>query len=391
MTEVWVTGISLGSALGPTLLQSWATLLQGKSGISIQQPFIDLPPYPLGRVSDQPTRLNDLLDSALQDLLVDAQISPSPNAVWGVAVGSSRGYQAELEALAHHWHGHRTNPSASEWMLSYGQSPASQVAQRIQVCGPIVSPRAACATGLWAIAQGVELIRTGQCDVVVAGAADAPITPLTLAGFERMGALAHDGAYPFDQKRSGFVLGEGVGLMILERRDHAEARGARPYGQVLGFGLTCDADHISSPKPDRSGAITAIQDCLQRSRLSPRQVDFIHAHGTGTRLNDQAEAEIIQSHFPASVAVSSTKGATGHSLGASGAMGAIFCLMALHHQILPPCVGLQNSPYPLSLIRQAQSASIQVALCFSFGFGGQNAVLAVARSTFTHENSKGLL
>lgn len=383
MTEVWVTGMSLSSALGPTLLEGWAALLQGKSGISIQQPFSDLPPYPLGLVSDRPNSANNLLDSALQDLLEDAHLSPSPRATWGVAVGSSRGYQAELEAFAHRWYRHRTNPSASEWMLSYGQSPATRVAQCLQVCGPIVSPRAACATGLWAITQGVELIRTGECDVAIAGAVEAPITPLTLAGFDRMGALAHDGAYPFDRARSGFVLGEGVGLMVLERRDRAEQRGAKPYGQVLDFGLTCDAEHMSSPATDRKGAIAAIQDCLQRSHLTPAQVDFIHAHGTGTRLNDRAEAEIVRSLFSANVAVSSTKGATGHTLGASGAMGAIFCLMALHHQVVPPCVGLQNSAYALNLIRKAQNASIQVAICFSFGFGGQNAVLAFARPTVT--------
>jgi 3-oxoacyl-[acyl-carrier-protein] synthase II len=383
MTEVWVTGLSLGSALGPTLLQSWTALLQGKSGISVQQPFLGLPPYPLGLVSDRPMSLNDLLDVALEDVLRDARLSPTPHTGWGVAVGSSRGYQAELEALAYRWHHHQTGPSASEWMLSYGQSPATWVAQRLQVCGPIASPRAACATGLWAIAQGAELIRTGQCDLVVAGAVEAPITPLTLAGFEQMGALAHDGAYPFDQKRSGFVLGEGAGLMILERRDRAEARGARPYGQVLGFGLTCDANHISSPAPDRRGAIAAIQDCLQRSHLEPKQVDFIHAHGTGTRLNDRAEAEMIRSLFSTNVAVSSTKGATGHTLGASGAMGSIFCLMALYRQIVPPCVGLQNPAYSLNLIRKAQNISMQVAICFSFGFGGQNAALAFARQTVT--------
>jgi 3-oxoacyl-[acyl-carrier-protein] synthase II len=375
--------MSLSSALGPTLLQGWAALLQGESGISVQQPFSDLPPYPLGLVSDRPSSANDLLDSALEDLLEDAHLSPSPPATWGVTVSSSRGYQAELEALAHRWHRDRTVPPLPEWMLSYGQSPATRVAQRLQACGPIASPRAACATGLWAIAQGAELIRTGQCDVVVTGAVEAPITPLTLTGFDRMGALAHDGAHPFDRERSGFVLGEGVGLMVLERRDRAEARGAKPYGQVLGFGLTCDAEHISSPALDRRGAIATIQDCLQRSHLTPARVDFIHAHGTGTRLNDRAEAEIIQSLFPANVAVSSTKGATGHTLGASGAMGAIFCLMALHHQIVPPCVGLQNSAYSLNLIRQAQNASVQIAICFSFGFGGQNAVLAFARPTVT--------
>jgi 3-oxoacyl-[acyl-carrier-protein] synthase II len=365
--------MSLCSALGPTLQQSWLALLDGKTGILTHQPFAGLSAYPLGLVGKHPASLNALLADALKAVLADARCFP--DAAWGVTVGSSRGYQAEFEDWARK--AHERIPLDSSWALSYGQSPASYIAQKLQLCGPILSPRSACATGLWAVAQGVELIRTGQCEVVIAGAVEAPVTPLTLAGFDRMGALAHKGCYPFDQNRAGFVLGEGVGLLVLERRDHAQARGAKPYGQVLGFGLTCDAEHITAPAKGREGAIAAIQSCLKRSHLSPSQVDYIHAHGTGTALNDQAEADILQSLFP-SVAVSSTKGATGHTLGASGALGAIFCLMALHHQILPPCVGLQKPAFPLNLVTQALSASIQIAACFSFGFGGQNTAIAFA-------------
>ncbi len=377
MTEVWVTGMSLCSVLGPTLQQSWTALLHGKTGLSIHQPFRELPAYPLGLMGRKPIHLNQLLTKALTDVLTDSGVSPQSS--WGISVGSSRGYQAEFEDLAHK--AHKGIALDASWLVSYGQSPASYIAQQLQLCGPILSPRAACATGLWAIAQGVELIRTGQCEVAIVGAAEAPITPLTLAGFDQMGALSHQGCYPFDQNRSGFVLGEGIGLLMLERRDHAEARGAKRYGQVLGFGLTCDAEHMTSPAKGRGGAIAAIQDCLKRSHLSPGQVDYIHAHGTGTSLNDQAEAEIIQSLFPR-VAVSSTKGATGHTLGASGALGAIFCLMALQHQILPPCVGLKETDFPLNLVTQSLSLSIQTAACFSFGFGGQNAAIAFANPAF---------
>jgi 3-oxoacyl-[acyl-carrier-protein] synthase II len=247
--------------------------------------------------------------------------------------------------------------------------------------GPILSPRAACATGLWAIAQGVELIHSGQCDWVIAGAVEAPVTLLTLAGFRQMGVLATAAALPFDQARTGFALGEGAALLVLERSEHAQQRGAKSYGSVLGFGLGNAAHHISTPEPQQQAAITTVQDCLRRSQLVPQQVQYIHAHGTGTLLNDAAEAHLIQHLFPHQPAISSTKGATGHILGASGALGAVFCLMALHQQILPPCVGLKTPAYPLNLVSQAQSADLQVALCLGFGFGGQNAVVAFGRST----------
>jgi 3-oxoacyl-[acyl-carrier-protein] synthase II len=378
MTDVWVTGMGLCSALGKTLTQSWSALVRTQSGILLQQPFKTLPPFPLAMMGEQPAELDRLLNAALTDLLQTTQTQPSDCKHWGVAVGSSRGYQAEFEQLAERWHREAALPSASNWHWLYGQSPAAHVAQKLGIAGPVLAPRAACATGLWAIAQGVELIRSGQCDAVITGAAEAPITPLTLAGFQRMGALAKDGAYPFDRRRQGFVLGEGAALLLLERREFAEQRGTRPYAQVLGFGLTNDAHHVNAPSQNLDAAIAAIRSCLTRSDLHPDQVDYIHAHGTATRLNDAAEALLIQSLFPRRAAISSTKGATGHTLGASGAIGAAFCASALHHQQYPPCTGIQQPAYDLNLVLQSQKAPMKTALCLSFGFGGQNAAIAFA-------------
>jgi 3-oxoacyl-[acyl-carrier-protein] synthase II len=380
MTDVWVTGMGLRCALGPTLPQSWQALLKGTCGIKPQAPFVTLSSYPLGLISDAPTQLTPLIAAVVQEAIADARFlpNPDPSARWGVVVGSSRGYQADLEKLMGSGRVSDANLEAS-WLHLYGQSPAVQVARQIRQVGPVLSPRVACSTGIWAIAQAVELIQTGQCDVVIAGAAEAPITPLTLAGFQKMGALAKIGAFPFDQHRTGFALAEGAALLVLERSDHAERRGVRPYGQVLGFGLTNDAYHCSAPDPDWTTAKIAVQDCLTRSHLLPHQVGYIHAHGTGTALNDAREAAMIQDMFPATTAVSSTKGATGHTLGASGALGAVFCLMALYKQILPPCVGLSCPAYDLNWVFEARPAVLDAALCFSFGFGGQNAAIALAR------------
>jgi 3-oxoacyl-[acyl-carrier-protein] synthase II len=157
---------------------------------------------------------------------------------------------------------------------------------------------AACATGIWAIAQGFELIQTGQCQRVIAGAVEAPITPLTLAGFDRMGALASTGSYPFDRNREGLVLGEGGAVLVLESAQLAKQRSASVYGQLLGFGLTCDAHNVSSPAPGGKSAIAAVKQCLERSHLSPTDINYIHAHGTSTQLNDQNEAQLIQCLFP---------------------------------------------------------------------------------------------
>jgi 3-oxoacyl-[acyl-carrier-protein] synthase II len=192
-----------------------------------------------------------------------------------------------------------------------------------------------------------------------------------------MGALSPQGAYPFDRHRSGLVLGEGAAVLLMESLDSAQRRGARIYGRVLSFGLSADGHHVSAPDPTSVGAIAAVKQCLQRAQLPPSTIGYIHAHGTATQLNDRNEAHLIQQVFPQGVPVSSTKGATGHTLGASGALGASICLMALKEQRLPPCTGLTEPDFDLDLVTTTRSAPIQQALCLSFGFGGQNAALAL--------------
>jgi 3-oxoacyl-[acyl-carrier-protein] synthase II len=376
MDEIWITGLGLCSALGPSLELSWAALLQGKSGIRPHQPFPEQRVFPLGLVGDRPAKVNDLLDGALRDLKQSGAIENLPlNESLGIVVGSSRGYQAELEQLRQN---RLQESSLLDWNDYYSASPGQHIAQRLGGLACIhPSPRAACATGLWAIAQGMDLIQRGVCDRVLVGAVEAPVTPMTLAGFEKMGALAQISAHPFDQNRDGFVLAEGAALLMLERRSTAEHRAVKPYARVLGAGFSNDAYHLSTPHPHGEGAIAAIQKCLDCSRRCVTAVDYIHAHGTATLYNDQMEANLIQSCFPVRTAVSSTKGATGHTLGASGAIGVAICAMALHQQVLPPCVGLEKPEFPIHCISQAETAPLKTVLCLSFGFGGQNGAIAL--------------
>ncbi|WP_347277503.1 beta-ketoacyl-ACP synthase [Pseudanabaena sp. FACHB-2040] len=377
--EVVVTGVGLMSALGPDAASNWSRLLLGETAIALRQPFAELPVVPLALIGKHPARLQDLVDQAVDEALQDAQIS-LPQLDCGVVIGSSRSHQVVWEKMAAETFEHGQPPAGDEWLASLPHMAAINTARRLGTLGPVQAPMAACATGLWAIFQGWELIRRGQCDRVLAGAVEAPITPLALAGFERMGALAQQGCYPFDLGREGLVLGEGAAVLVLESAALAQARGAHSYGKILGVGLTADGHHLSAPDPQRQSSEAALRACLRQAHLLPSEVGYLHAHGTSTRLNDAHEAALIQQVFPADVAVSSTKGSTGHTLGASGAIGTVFCLLALQNQVLPPCVGLAQPAFPLNFVRQATPQATQVALCLSFGFGGQNAVLALGSS-----------
>lgn len=381
MVKVVVTGIGLISALGGSLEESWQNLIAGKSGIRLHQPFPEITPLPLGLISQQPSELTMLTQMVVASALQDSELVTHA-ADCAVVIGSSRSYQASWEILARQMYGDVANlpiSSFGNWLDTLPHMNAIAAARQIGASGIVLAPMAACATGIWAIAQAALLIKTGQCQQAIAGAVEAPITPLTLAGFRQMGALAKTGAYPFDLHRQGLVLGEGAAVFVLESAEFAKQRQAKVYGEILGFGLTNDAYHINSPEPEGKSAIAAIKQCLERSCLSPADIDYIHAHGTATQLNDQMESMVIQRMFPQRVAVSSTKGSSGHTLGASGALGVAFSLMALKHQILPPCVGLQQPEFDLDLVTAARLSKIRQVLCLSFGFGGQNAAIALAR------------
>lgn len=380
--KVLVTGIGLVSALGGSLEDSWKNLLAGKSGIRLHQPFPEIKPLPLGLIAQQPSELAMLTQMVVTSALQDAGLVPSL-ADCAVVIGSSRSYQASWEMLARQMYKDAENLPVSDfgnWLEILPHINAIAAARQIGATGMVLAPMAACATGIWSIAQAALLIQTGQCQQAIAGAVEAPITPLTLAGFQQMGALAKTGAYPFDLQREGLVLGEGAAVFVLESAKLAKQRQAKVYGEILGFGLTNDAYHSNSPEPEGKSAIAAIKQCLERSCLSPADIDYIHAHGTATQLNDQMESMVIQCLFPQGVAVSSTKGSTGHTLGASGALGVAFSLMALKHQILPPCVGLQQPEFDLEIVTAARLSKIRQVLCLSFGFGGQNVAIALAKS-----------
>ncbi len=396
MNRVVVTGIGLISALGNNLEDSWRRLVAGECGIKQRQLFPELQSLPFGLIGDdRPAELRYLTQQVVTFALQDASLVP-PLPDCGVVIGSSRSYQAEWEKMAKRMYEDKeTRRQGDKETRGQGDnkenfSPplpllsnlphmnAIAAAKIVGATGTVLAPMAACATGIWALFQGFNLIKSGRCQRVVAGAVEAPITPLTIAGFDRMGALAKTGAYPFDVNREGLVLGEGGAVFVLESAELARRRGAKIYGEILDFGLTADAYHSNQPHPEGKGAISAVKECLHRAHISPKDIDYIHAHGTATQMNDRVENKLIQTIFDKKVAISSTKGSTGHTVGASGALGVAFTLMSFKHQILPPCVGLKESEFDLNLVREARQSHIQRAMCFSFGFGGQNAVAVLS-------------
>ncbi|MGB3206403.1 MAG: beta-ketoacyl-ACP synthase [Crinalium sp.] len=399
MVEVVITGVGLISALG-NLENTWKSLIAGKSGIIPRQIFTELPIFPLALIGKIPNNLTNITELVVAAALKDADLLP-PLINCGVVIGSSRSCQASWEELARQFYSssqqklgcqdfnstvsltslaQENTTKLEHWLDTLPNFAAIATARQIISTAPVLAPMAACATGIWAIAQAYNLIQTGQCQRVIAGAVEAAITPLTLAGFDKMGALAKTGAYPFDKHREGLVLGEGGAVFVLETAELARRRAAKIYGQVLGFGLTADAYHVCATDSRGRSAIAAVKQCLERSKISPMDIDYIHAHGTATQLNDQHEAQLIKYLFPQNVPVSSTKGATGHTLGASGALGVAFCLMAMKSNLLPPSVGLTQPEFDLNFVTVGQSREVQKTLCLSFGFGGQNAVVALSKA-----------
>ena len=375
--DVVITGIGLSSCLG-SLQTTWSSILEKKSGIESLQIFDQLPPYPLGLIDSQVSHISGLIRQILLDTLQDAGLQ-IPLHQTGVVIGSSRGCQAIWEQLATQIYYDQSSNLQNNWLSTLPQQPAIITGNYLRTTAPVLAPMAACATGMWALARGYELIKTGRCQRVIAGAVETPISPLTIAAFERMGALANTGCYPFDRSREGLVLGEGGAMFVLETAELAIGRQAKVYGRIKGFGLTCDAYHVSAPQAVNGSAARAIKQSLERSNLEAREINYIHAHGTSTILNDRHEAQLIRHIFPQRIAVSSSKGATGHTLGASGAINTALTLMAMKHSYLPPCVGLQDLEFDLDVVAQPRKAEINYAMCFSFGFGGQNAVITLSK------------
>ncbi len=261
---------------------------------------------------------------------------------------------------------------------------AGQVAIALGIHGPGFSVASACATGSHAIGEAMRMIERGHADVVLAGGSEAALTSLCLAAFRRMGALSPNGvSRPFDARRDGFVMGEGAGVLVLEDEEHARARGATVYGRIVGYGASNDAFDMVQPDEDGLGALVAMRAALADAGLSPSDIDFISAHGTGTPINDRIETLAIRELFGSDAPpVSSTKSAIGHLLGAAGATEALVCVETLRRGVLPPTINYEEPDPDCDLDYVTEGArpapGIKLALSNSFGFGGQNACLAIA-------------
>ncbi|MCP3466908.1 beta-ketoacyl-ACP synthase II [Bradyrhizobium sp. CCGUVB23] len=258
--------------------------------------------------------------------------------------------------------------------------------------GPNHSVVTACSTGAHAIGDAARLIALGDADVMVAGGAESPISRIGIAGFNAARALStgfnetpEKASRPYDKDRDGFVMGEGAGVVILEELEHARRRGAKIYAEVIGYGLSGDAYHITSPSPDGDGGFRSMSAALKRAGLTPADLDYINAHGTSTPLGDEIElgaVERLLGNAASKVAMSSTKSSTGHLLGAAGAIEAIFAMLAIRDNIAPPTINLDHPSVEtaIDLVPQAaKKREINVALSNSFGFGGTNASVIVRR------------
>ena len=274
---------------------------------------------------------------------------------------------------------------------------AGHLSIKYGLTGPNHAASTACTTGLHSIGDAMRFIQYGDADVMLAGGTEACIHPLTLAGFARARSLAtkyndspHEASRPFDRGRDGFVIGEGAGMMVLETLDHAQARGARIYAEVKGYGLSGDANHLTAPPEAGTGAALCMRRALAHARVEPGAVDYVNAHATSTQLGDVAEARAIQHVLGegSSASVSSCKGAFGHLLGAAGAVEAIATVMAIHEGVIPPTLNLHDPDTDDGKLNidyvgtEARKKEVNVALANSFGFGGTNASICFARCTY---------
>jgi 3-oxoacyl-[acyl-carrier-protein] synthase II len=320
-------------------------------------------------------------DSGLSDQQVNKEMM-------GVIIGSGMGGLESIE----YYHGALLKGGGRKISpffipMTIGNMASGYVAIKFGAMGPNLCITTACASGAHSIGEAYRYIQNGLAEVVFAGGGESTITPLALAGFANMKALSSQNdnprraSRPFDLNRDGFVMGEGAGILILESYEHAKARGARIYAEIIGYGANGDAYHITAPSPEGKGAVQCMNKAIKDAGISLQEVDYINAHGTSTKYNDQVETLAIKTVFAEhayKLFVSSTKGATGHLLGAAGAVEAIFTVLALYNGVIPPTINYET-PDPECDLNYVPNLpvkkDIKVGMSNSFGFGGTNAVL----------------
>ena len=410
--RVVVTGGAVVSALGCDLAEFWDRLCAGKSGVGPIRRF-DPSEFKVtfaGEVPNwDPTEHIDLAAKELrrQDRFVQFAVVAADKAIrqsgidfkqgdayrHGVLIGSGIGGLNEIEEQ-HTTLFDRGPSRVSPFMIPklMVNAASGNVSVTWGLRGPNSAVATACASATNAIGDAYKLIQNGLADVMVTGGSEAAITPMGLSGFGRMGALStrndapEKASRPWDQGRDGFVLAEGAGILVLEEYEHAKRRGAHILAEMLGYGMSADASHMTAPDPEGRGAARAMQAAIQDAGLNPQDIQYVNAHGTSTPLGDKAEVVAIKTVFgphAKKLAVSSTKSQIGHLLGASGGVEFVVCVLALQHQTLPPTINLDN-PDPecdLDFVpHEARQGKLSAVLKNSFGFGGHNACLVVGRA-----------
>jgi 3-oxoacyl-[acyl-carrier-protein] synthase II len=401
-----ITGIGALTPLGLSAPETWRGLVQGRSGIRKIESFdaSNLPVRIAGEVQGfdpepllgtkrarRTARFSQLAVAAAREAVADAQldVAANPDAV-GVLVNSAVGGLPETEEnVAAMLHGGPREVSqywVPEMILNM---PACEVAIDLKAHGPVSASALACASGTAALLDARRLIMSGEADVVIAGGTDAGITPTMLAGLAKMGPLSErndepaQASRPFDADRDGFVFGEGAVVLVVESAEYAQAREASTYGSLAGGALTSDAFHMSAPEPSGIHAARAIELALKHSRTTPEQLDYICAHGTGTRANDTAETRAIKlalGEVAERVPASSPKSMVGHLIGAAGALSVMACLLAMRDSVLPPTINLHTADPDCDLDYvplEARPAQVRTAAANAFGFGGQNCVVVL--------------
>jgi len=406
MRRVVVTGLGTLSPVGNTADEFWSSLVQGRSGVGMITKF-DTAGYPT-RIAGEVRNFDPLdfvdkkearrLDPYLQYAVASSVLAVQDAALdtdkidgsrFGVLIGSGIGGISTL--LESHRNLIEKGPDrVSPFFIPMiiANMASGLVSIRFGARGPNSSVVTACATGNHAIGDSFKIIQRGDADVMIAGGSEAIIIPLTIAGFCSMKAMSTrndeptKAMRPFDATRDGFVCGEGAGIVILEALEHALARDARIYAEIVGYGMTGDAHHMTAPDPEGDGAMRAMTLALRDAGLDVSAVGYINAHGTSTPYNDKFETLAIKRVFgehARRLAVSSTKSMTGHLLGAAGGVEAIATVLALHHGVLPPTINYETPDPECDLDyvpNQARKQNVEVALSNAFGFGGTNATLA---------------
>ena len=397
--RVAITGLGIVSTFGNTVDAFWDAVLAGQTGGS-EVALEGLPVLPGVRVADfdvdtvigkrearRMDRVGIFAAVAAAHALADAgQHGVAPERI-GTAIGCAHGGAGTVEetqrTLLERGLG-RVSPFAIP--LGLVNSPVAGTARLNNLKGPSAAPATACAAGSDAIGWAYERIRDGRADAMVAGGAEAAIVPSVLAGYIRLGAIAsltHGAAAasrPFDTARDGFVMAEGAGVLVLEEWEHAVARGAHIYAEVVGYGQSCDAGHLTSPDETGEGPARAVQAALDDASLTAAAIGYVNAHATSTPVGDTAEARALQRAGLGETPISSTKGQHGHTIGAAGAIEAIVTLVCLARNQLPPCANLVEADVELDLIREARPATPDYVMSTGFGFGGHDAALIFRRA-----------